>query len=195
MSNGNGRLVAPVTRMHVAHITKNQLARALNEQGERVNTLAEHVKVLGRLLVAITLEPEAFHFEDGQVRIDRFAIEKVKAGTQLLIEDFEFAVKLTTTLPGDVPAVEVPQIEVKNELHGVPGKCRALGNVRLNDRRFGRLRQLLRLQGRLSVFSQAVHGEDLTGHTVHQKLEIVDIQLVAGLDVVLLGARRSRRSG
>ena len=110
MSNGNGRLVTPVSRIHVADVTKRQLARAFNEQAERLKALRNEHQKMSALLIAITLEPEAFQYLDG-VRIDRAAVEKVRSGTQLRVEYVEGFIVLNAVSPEDAPKViDAPKI-------------------------------------------------------------------------------------
>ena len=116
--NGHRSLVTPVSRVGVSNATKTQLAREFNKRGERIATLERHVNVLGKMLIAITQEPESFQYRNGRVTIDRAAISRVEGGTRLSVEDEAEVAVLTVTLAKDQPVVSVPRLVTSAAHHG-----------------------------------------------------------------------------
>lgn len=100
--------------VHIADVSKEQLARTVNEQAERIRQLDRHKNVLGRVLIAITQEPEAFRYRDGQVVIDQAALDMVKTGTQLTMDQTGAGLVLAV-IPALVEAEEPPRILVPGQ--------------------------------------------------------------------------------
>ena len=101
---------APRQHVHISDISKEQLAKACNEQAATITRLDHHVKTMARILCAITLEPEAFHYTDGIVSIDVTALKKVLEGTQLHCDQADRGLVLRATPPQEWPRVEIPNI-------------------------------------------------------------------------------------
>lgn len=102
--------------VHIGDVSKTQLARVVNEQSQQIRTLDRNIKTLGKLLIALTLEPESLQYADGAVTIEAAACAKVKAGMQLSIEANDLIVSLRVITP-DVQQVEIPKIVVPGGLH------------------------------------------------------------------------------
>lgn len=96
--------------VHIADISKSQLARIVNDQTAEIRQLREQVQNTGRVLIAVTLEPEAFQYKDGHVTVDRTALEKVKQGMQLTFNMTGGTVVLGVVKPEDERRIVVPQI-------------------------------------------------------------------------------------
>ena len=92
----------------ISQISKEQLALALNEQSERFKAMRKHLDLTIKILVAITLEPEAFTYADGRRTIAAAALAKVKSGMSIAIDgDDEKELVLRVI---DVPKSTVEQI-------------------------------------------------------------------------------------
>lgn len=101
---------APDQVLNINNVSKDQLARTVNEQTQQILSLRAQVKAMAQVLIAITNEPEAFHYADGRVTVENTAVEKTKKGTQLKIEYEEYDVVLRTVGPEDTPKLITPRI-------------------------------------------------------------------------------------
>ena len=99
--------------LHIDDVTKDQLARTVNEQAARIKEQDAHIRRLGRVLIAIALEPEALRYLTGEVYLDGGAIEKVSKGMSLVFTPRPNG-GLTMAVVGPEPKtdIEVPRILV-----------------------------------------------------------------------------------
>ena len=109
MPNMNGHRT-----MHVSEVTKSQMARAVNEQRKQIDILRQQALTMGRLLMAITVHPEAFHYDDddGCVTIDASAIKDVPEGSTLTVKPSATVVTLSVQGQEERPAIDAPRILV-----------------------------------------------------------------------------------
>jgi hypothetical protein len=82
-------IIAPSTadrRVHISDISKEQLARALNEQAERFKLIRAQLEIATRVLVAIALDPDALQHRDGFSCVETTALDQVKNGMTLRMD-------------------------------------------------------------------------------------------------------------
>lgn len=101
---------APDQVLNINNVSKDQLAVTVNQQTQQILSLRAQVKAMAQVLIAITNEPEAFHYADGRVTVENTAIEKTKKGTQLKIEYEADDVVLRTVAPEDTARLVTPRI-------------------------------------------------------------------------------------
>lgn len=100
-------------RMHISDVSKEQLARAVNDQAATIKRLDHNLKYVVRCLLAITQSPEAFKVTaEGVATIEIAAVDRVKDQTDIHITPKGSVLELRHTLPEDKGVIEVPHIVV-----------------------------------------------------------------------------------
>jgi hypothetical protein len=98
--------------VHISEITKGQLAAEVNRQSKLIEQQREQIRQLGRVLLAIVLEPESYHYLDGSRYVERTAVDAVKKGTSLQMNIGDTRVVLEAILPEERPMVATPHIVI-----------------------------------------------------------------------------------
>lgn len=105
--------------VHYNNLSKAQLARIANQQGELVEQLTRQLRRTSQTLIAIVLAPEAFHPQtNGRASVDASALQRVAEGQVLHITTTHGLVDIRVVHPSALGLVEIPAIVVPPGVRG-----------------------------------------------------------------------------